>query len=51
MTNDDLTVFRERNTRKRLSNAAALIGKRMTPYLKPAARPDTRNWTGALAAD
>ena len=27
MTNDDLTVFRERNTRKRLSNAAALIGK------------------------
>ena len=27
MTNDDLTVFRERNARKRLSNAAALIGK------------------------
>lgn len=27
MTNDDLTVFRERNTRKRLSNVAALIGK------------------------
>ena len=27
MTNDDLAVFRERNTRKSLSNAAALIGK------------------------
>ena len=27
MTNDDLTVFRERNTWKRLSNVAALIGK------------------------